>query len=131
MPAPNLAPGKAQNDIFNEYSDVINNVVDKFFPQEIVTNQSDTEAYNAFKAFMKSNLIKEYAVEMLPNINIKNIDDYWIAARDEFFKTPRVVRNISKAIQQDNKARTSDNDQENNASGSDFGGGRTLVAERV
>ena len=122
LPAPNLAPGKAQNDIFNEYSDVINNVVDKFFPQEIVTNQSDTDAYNAFKAFIKSNLIKEYAVEMLPNINIKNIDDYWITARDEFFKTPRVVRNISKAIQQDNKARTSDKDQENNSSGSDFGG---------
>ena len=59
---------------------------------------------------------------MLPNINIKSIDDYWITARDEFFKTPRVVRNISKAIQQDNKARTSDKDQESNTSGSDFGG---------
>lgn len=123
LPAPNLAPGKAQNEIFNEYSDTINNIVDKFFPQEIVTNQSDTDAYNAFKAFVKSNLIKEYAVEMLPNISIKDIDDYWITARDEFFKTPRVVRNISKAIQQDNNARTSDNDRENSTSSSDFGSG--------
>jgi len=76
LPAPNIAPDKAQFEIFQEFMTTLTTAIDNIYTDDLAGDDSDaTNGLRILKANIKSNIAKDFANQMGIDTTITSIDD--------------------------------------------------------
>lgn len=124
LPAPNIAPDKAQYEIFSDYVRLINELVDNLFPPEMVSNDSDlSDTFGSIRAFFKATITKQFTTNtgLTGAFDLPSVEEFVFDNQQEIKKLIRVVRNHKSGIDRDKVAQTteSDADTDNNDGSTD------------
>lgn len=109
LPAPNIAPDKAQYEVFKDYISLIEDLVNNLFPDNFVGTDSDLSgAFGAIKSMFKSVLTKEYATKtgLSGAMDVPNLDEFLLKHSDTIRSTLRTVRNLNKGLERDKSIQT-------------------------
>ena len=125
LAAPNIAPNKAQYEIVQEFSSILDSIVNNLYPTEIVHNE-DTEASNGLtilKGFLRSSITKELLQHMGLNtgLDLQELDDYLINNRETMMSIMRLARNVNQDMNMDRTAQLTEiSDKANDNSTDEF-----------
>ena len=125
LPAPNIAPNKAQYEIVQEFGSILDSIVNNLYPSEIVHNE-DTEASNGLtilKGFLRSSMTKELLQHLGLNtgLDLQELDDYLINNRESMMAIMRMARNVNQDMAMDRTAQLTEiSDNASSDSSNDF-----------
>lgn len=126
LAAPNIAPNKAQYEVVQEFSSILDSIVNNLYPTEIVHNE-DTEASNGLtilKGFLRSSMTKELLQHMGLNtgLDLQELDDYLINNRENMMSIIRMARNVNQDMNMDRTAQLTEiSDKSDDSSTDEFG----------
>lgn len=126
LAAPNIAPNKAQYEIVQEFSSILDGIVNNLYPTEIIHNE-DTEASNGLtilKGFLRSSMTKELLQHMGLNtgLDLQELDDYLINNRESMMSLIRLARNVNQDMNLDRTAQLTEVSENADESTDEFGG---------
>jgi hypothetical protein len=78
LPKPNIAPDKAQFNELREYKDMISDILESIYPEDILMKDRDaSEGLTQLRAYLKSNIIRNYIISsgFGTNLNIPQLND--------------------------------------------------------
>jgi hypothetical protein len=78
LPKPNIAPDKAQFNELREYKDMINDILEAIYPEDILMKDRDAgEGLTQLRAYLKSNIVRNYIISsgFGTNLHIPQLDD--------------------------------------------------------
>ena len=127
LAAPNIAPNKAQYEVVQEFSNILDSIVNNLYPTEIIHNE-DTEASNGLtilKGFLRSSMTKELLQHMGLNtgLDLQELDDYLINNRETMMSIIRTARNVNQDMNLDRTAQLTEisENSDNSESTDEFG----------
>ena len=124
LPAPNLAPNKAQYDIFQDLTNSLNGVIDNLYPDQIIStdDQDGSNGLTVLKSFIRADMTKNLLQHMGMDVglNIQELDEFLINNRENMLALSRIARNFNQDLKLDKTAQTTETTEENSAS-DDFG----------
>lgn len=122
LPAPNIAPDKAQSEIFGDYIRVIGDYVNAILPNEIVAGDSDlTETLTVFKSAVTAEMTKELATSLGLNsvFDAPSWEEYMVSNKLKISKMYQSLRNLKQHLLKDKVATTTATETEGDETGGD------------
>lgn len=101
LPAPNIAPDKAQNEIFGDYLRLIGEFVDGIYPNELIQNDSElSDTIALMKAHYKRSLIRQFATDSGIGgvFDSPTMEEFLVAEGGEINKFYAQMRNLKAGI---------------------------------
>lgn len=124
LAAPNIAPNKAQYDVVQEFTNVLNSITDNLYPTDLVQSD-DSDASNGLsmlkahlRATMTKNLLQHMGLDT--GLDIQELDDFLINNRDSIMSISRIARNFNKDMVLDRTAQTTEVESDEDSTG-EFG----------
>lgn len=111
LPAPNIAPDKAQYEVFSDYLRLIDELTNTLLPQELTGTDSElSDTFNAIKAHYKTKLVQEYAIGsgMDGVFNVDSLEEFITKEGENISKLIRIVRNTKMGLDKDKTAETTE-----------------------
>lgn len=120
LPAPNLAPNKAQYDIFQDLTTSLNGVIDNLYPDQIMAtdDQDGSNGLTVLKSFIRADMTKNLLQHMGMDVglNIQELDEFLINNRENMLALGRIARNFNQDLKLDKTAQTTETTEEDSAS---------------
>lgn len=111
LPAPNIAPDKAQYEIFTDYIRLIGELVDNLFPSELTGPDSElSDTFNMIKAFFKSSITKQFTTSsgLEGAFDLPTMDEFVMSNSSELKNMLKILRNQKAAFEKDKVAQTTE-----------------------
>lgn len=135
LPAPNIAPDKAQFELFQEFMTTLTTAIDSIYTDELAGDDPDAvSGLRILKATIKSNIAKDFANQMGIDATITSIDDltsYVLTNRSTLISNLQALKGLGTRVKTQMRVFSEDTPDENEATtvsdnsseSTDFGGG--------
>lgn len=124
LPAPNIAPNKAQYEVVREFTDILTGIMDNLYPTDMVKNQDEgaSDGLAVLKAFIRSSMTKKLLAHLGldTGLEVQDLQDFIVENREGIVGILRTARNFNQDITLDQQAQTTETEQED--TGDAFGG---------
>lgn len=130
LPTPNVATDKAQYEELRSFIDMVTNLIDMIFPQEVILNSDEgqQDVLTAIKVMVKSRMIRDYikAIGIKGGLEIPELSDF---KEEEIFEINQQLINLRRGVDGliDGLRKPTPDSQKNNGEGEEnpndeFGG---------